>query len=58
MSQNDNVMSLFRKRRAGRDDDILELKLQMAEVRTKLNLVMWGVGFLITNQILFYFIGK
>lgn len=55
----DNVISLpNRKRRRDRDDDILELKIQMATVQAKLTIVMWGIGFLITNQILFYFIGK
>lgn len=55
----DNVVTLpQRQRRGPRDADILELKIQMAGVQAKLNIVMWGLGFLIMNQILFYFVGK
>ena len=54
----DNVISLPRRQRKAQEADILELKIQMAAVQAKLNIVMWGIGFLIMNQVLFYFAGK
>lgn len=51
----DNVISMTRTRRSHAERDVLELQLQMAEVRAKINILLWGMGLLLASHVAYFF---